>query len=408
MTRENSAEPDFEAQAEAAWDELETALAERLAGMGPDDLAIIESLEAVELHGATPYVQFCAWETERGLMVRAEAVSNHYLDATRQLGPSGERELESLGFGAPTYGVGDEPDSGSTNWYVDLLAEDAELLADMTVRAFRRAYGITHPAFLTADGLLPDAPHEHVAAVAAPETPVVVVVDSPEALREVTAPVLEELLGQPPHRDDDGDFLVPSDHGAFWVLPAPDAPALDLTATVATDVGDTALALLEVNRLNRRDALVQHTLVDAMVLAHLRIDCAPFSDVQVRQQVAHFRVALDEAIRTVTETLEAASAEQARRRRKQAVATITELVKGELSGDTPPLDPAMVGQVCGRDEEAVASLLRSTQSRLSRVRRVLATGRGSHADQRQEQLLLRQRQLLRQALHLLLADAACS
>ena len=63
----------------------------------------------------------------------------------------------------PTYGVGDEPDSGSANWYVDLLAEDAELLADMTVRAFRRAYGITHPAFLTADGLLPDAPHEHAA-----------------------------------------------------------------------------------------------------------------------------------------------------------------------------------------------------------------------------------------------------
>ena len=223
MTRENSAEPDFESQAEAAWDELEAALAERLAGMGPDDLAIIESLEAVELHGATPYVQFCAWETERGLMLRAEAVSNHYLDATRQLSPSGERELESLGFGAPTYGVGDEPDSGSANWYVDLLAEDAELLADMTVRAFRRAYGITHPAFLTADGLLPDAPARArgSGAAATDEPPVLAVVDSPDALREVTAPVLEELLGQPPHRDDDGDFLVPSEHGAFWVLPAP-------------------------------------------------------------------------------------------------------------------------------------------------------------------------------------------
>ncbi len=238
--------------------------------------------------------------------------------------------------------------------------------------------------------------------------PVIAIVDSPDALRELTGTVLEALLGQPPHRDSDGDFLVPSDHGAFWVLPAPDAPALDLTATVATDVSDTALALLEVNRLNRRDALVQHTLVDATVLAHLRIDCAPFSDVHVRNQVAHFRVALDEAIRTMTETLEAASVEQARRRRKQAVATLTELVKGELSGDTPPLDPAMVGQVCGRDEETVASLLRGTQSQLSRVRRVLATGRGSHADQRKEQLLLRQRQLLRQALHLLLADAACS
>ena len=68
----------------------------------------------------------------------------------------------------------------------------------------------------------------------------------------------------------------------------------------------------------------------------------------------------------------------------------------------------MVGQVCGRDEETVAALLRSTQSQLSRVRRVLATGRGSHADQRREAVLLRQRQLLRQALHLMLADAACS
>ena len=198
MTKENSAEPDFESQAEAAWDELETALAERLADMGPDDLAIIESLEAVELHGATPYVQFCAWETERGLMLRAEAVSNHYLDATRQLSPSGERELESLGFGAPTYGVGDEPDSGSANWYVDLLVDDVEVLACMTVRAFRRAYGITHPAFLTADGLLPDAPHEHAALrLAGAADPVVAVVDSPDALREVTGPSSRSCWASP-------------------------------------------------------------------------------------------------------------------------------------------------------------------------------------------------------------------
>lgn len=408
MTKENSAEPDFESQAEAAWDELETTLAERLAGMGPDDLAIIESLEAVDLQGATPYVQFCAWETERGLMLRAEAVSNHYLDATRHLSPSGERELESLGFGRPTYGVGDEPDSGSANWYVDLLAEDVEVLACMTVRAFRRAYGITHPAFLTADGLLPDAPHEHAAPVAAPEPLVVAVVDSPDALREVTAPVLEELLGQAPRRDDDGDFLVPSDHGGFWVIPSHDAPALDLTATVATDVSDRSLALLEVNRLNRRDALVQHTLVDDTVLAHLRIDCAPFTPVHVRSQVAHFRTALDEAIRTLTETLDAASEQKARKGRKQAVLTLTELVKAELAGDTPPLDPAMVGEVCDRDQETVAALLRSTHSQLSRVRRVLATGRGSHTDVRREEVLLRQRQLLRQALHFTLAHAACS
>lgn len=403
MTTENTAEPDFESAAEAAWGELEAGLAERLAGMGPDDLAIIESLEAVELHGATPYVQFCAWETERGLMLRAEAVSNHYLDATRRLSPSGERELEGLGFNRPTYGVGDEPDSGSANWYVDLLVEDVEVLACMTVRAFRRAYGITHPAFLTADGLLPDAPHEHAAAVAtaaAHEPLVLAVVDSPDALREVTAPVLEELLGQAPHRDDDGDFLVPSDHGAFWVIPSSDAPALDLTATVSADVADRSLALLEVNRLNRRDPLVQHTLIDDTVLAHLRIDCAPFTPIHVRSQVAHFRTAVDEAIRTLTETLDAGSVAPARRRRRQAVSTLTELVRAEHSERwTDELDGELVAAICDRDTDLIVQVLRGTHAQLKRCRSAIAKApHPDSSDMLKERLLRRQRQLLREAL----------
>ena len=53
---------------------------------------------------------------------------------------------------------------------------------------------------------------------------------------------------------------------------------------------------------------------------------------------------------TLTETLDAASEQEARKRRKQAALTLTELVKGELAGDTPPLDPAIVAQVCAASQ----------------------------------------------------------
>lgn len=54
---------------------------------------------------------------------------------------------------APTYAPDDDPDRGSTTFYLDVGRNHEDRLAVLSVRALRDVFGVAHPAFLTSEQL---------------------------------------------------------------------------------------------------------------------------------------------------------------------------------------------------------------------------------------------------------------
>ena len=94
---------DLAGDVDQAWGRFRGRLADRIATMEEDECLLIEmevGADEDELEGAAPYVQFMGWGGEDGC-VRAEVVSNHYLDERFSLADRDEALLGELGWLAP-------------------------------------------------------------------------------------------------------------------------------------------------------------------------------------------------------------------------------------------------------------------------------------------------------------------
>src|SRR5688500_10906 len=100
------------------WNTLRSQLAVALDCLEDDHHVVLQTRG-----GGDYYVQFAALGSE-GL--RAEAVSNRFLEEWEQVDRAGERRLQRLGWRPPT-DIGDGPD----NWWVHLDANDASRAADL-------------------------------------------------------------------------------------------------------------------------------------------------------------------------------------------------------------------------------------------------------------------------------------
>ncbi|HET8959082.1 TY-Chap domain-containing protein, partial [Nocardioides sp.] len=146
---------DLEASAELAWREFRQRLADRLAAAEEDDILLVEVEAGVaddDLHGAAPYAQFVGWGEG---MLRAEVVSNVYLDERFGLTADDERVLTDMGWSEPAYDDDGDPVAGEANFHLDAPVREADRVAVLAVRALREVFGCPHPAFLAADGLEP-------------------------------------------------------------------------------------------------------------------------------------------------------------------------------------------------------------------------------------------------------------
>jgi hypothetical protein len=288
---------DLESSTKAAWDEFERRLVARLDSMEEDDLLLVEVPGDEEQEGATPYVQFCAWGDD---MVRAEAVSNHYLADGWALSERAGSELVTLGFSAPTHTPDDPADSGSANFFVDVPRDESFDLGWMTVVALRDVYGVPHPSLLDADGVVDPAPEPASTAPAAghdcdPADFEAHVVDGPAALQELVDAALEPVFGHPPKKDDDGDIPINTEHSVVFVCVHGTTPVVDVWGWVVTEVTDRALALHEVSVANRDNLEVQFVLLDGRILARRRVDAMPFVAAQLRRAVDLVCAAVDKA-----------------------------------------------------------------------------------------------------------------
>jgi hypothetical protein len=269
----------------AAWRRFQARLADRLAGLGEDDILLVEALAGDEPEvGAVPYVQFCAWGDG---MLRGEVSSDHVLAVERCLGAAGAQLLREIGYAAPTHTPDEGTDHGSVNHFVDAEQVDADRLAVMATRALRDVFGVPHPALLAGDVAGDDdVPVEGAAFERAEEADATYPHDGHEELTALVDRALTPYFGHEPQHDGDGDIPVEVGRTVVFVRVSESVPVVEIFGCVATDVTDHERALFEVNVLNRDVRFVKFRLVGDTVLADLQLPSWPFAPEHLRAMLA--------------------------------------------------------------------------------------------------------------------------
>ena len=292
---------DLAGDVEQAWGRFRGRLADRIAAMEDDECLLIEmevGADEDDLDGAAPYVQFVGWG---GDLVRAEVVSNYYLDERFRLTSDHEEMLGEAGWLPPTYDPDAEADSGSANFHLDLEVREADRLAVMSVRALREVFGCAHPIFLSAEGLEIDPPGDPSWSPAveaeATDEPVVEFPESQDDLRAMVDRALAVMFEEPVRHDGDGDVPVIAGQSAIFVRVVADAPFVELYSELVVDVTDADRAILEIGILNRDHPFAKFRLRDDTVVMSHRICAFPFAASQLRGLLAKLMDEIDDLAR---------------------------------------------------------------------------------------------------------------
>lgn len=354
----------LEAAIDAAWVTFRRRLADRLEQVEEDELLLLEVESGTsedELDGCAPYAQFCGWGDG---MIRAEVVSDHYLDARYELGAAGDASLRALGWDPPAE---DEEAFAELNYSVDLHQDDVEQLAVMVVRALREVYGCPHPAFVVSDdfdGVEGRPVVDEDAAVAASRAAELAAVQ-PESVPELQALVdaaLEVVFEGAAEHDDDGDIAITCGRSQVFVRVAQELPAIELFAQLVLGVEETPAALALVNEVNARSVDRQLSVVDGLVLARTRVLATPFVPAQLRAAVHLFCDGLDELAERLAEAtggrrfLDPKPVPPRPRPPVQVEADgLTELL--EVLHEGSRVDPATVAVLLGGDRRAIVAYI---------------------------------------------------
>ena len=275
-----------------AWSAFRGRLADHVAAMQDDEVALVEAETSVEDGdpGAAPYVQFCAWGED---LVRCELTSNAYLPAAHQLDEDQVAALVALGWNPPTHGPEEEAGSGSTHFYLDAERIEADRLAAMAVRAFREVFGVPHPAFLSSDDLpTTDAPRPTVEEDAEVDELLAVEPDDADHLRRWSTRRWSRSSADCPSTTRTTTCRSSTARGMVWVRVLEHAPVVQLFSALVHDVTDLERAAFEVAVLNRDLQFLKFVLLDDTVMAYLYVPALPFAPL-------HLRAMLDLMCRTV-------------------------------------------------------------------------------------------------------------
>lgn len=375
-----------------AWREFQARLADRLAAMEEDDVAIVEAMVGEEAEeGAAPYVQFCAFGDG---MLRGEVASNHVLDERWKLDEQSARALGGLGFTAPTYAPDEEPDHGSLNHHVDVEQGEGDRLAVMATRALRDVFGVPHPALLTGDVAAEgSAPASEGTAADRTDEPVAAFPHGGhEELSAMVDRALTPYFGHEPRHDSDGDIPVIAGLSLFFVRAHEELPIVELFGCVVTDVTDHEAARREVAILNRNVRFAKFRLSGDSVMVDLQLPAWPFVAEHLRAMVAMLvdmisgieddlveRVGgrhlhdprdtdegdveaggLDPGLDPADDRADGRGRPRARETRDRG--TYAELVLAQLDAERRgSVHPELAASICGHDADVVLDLIRAKE-----------------------------------------------
>lgn len=277
-------ERDLDTQVEDEWVRFRGRLADRIIAMEVDEVLHLQVLTGVDdedLEGAAPYAQVIRWDEAA---VRAEVVSNDYLDGRYQLTGDDEGTLLELGWEEPE--SADEEAEPAGNYYVDAEPREADRVAAMVVRAFREVFGCLHPSFLLGD-LQETRPAESAASAPTDGSEELAVMPTDdEHLRALVDDALRVMLGDDLTHDEDGDVPIVEGRSLVWVRVLDDSPSIDLFAHVVLEVRERSRVQVELDLLNRANQLFKFVLVDDYVVMRARLVALPFAPAQLRGLLA--------------------------------------------------------------------------------------------------------------------------
>ena len=286
-------------EVDEAWRELRRRLADRVAGIGPEESLVLAVQVAGLGDGPGPYVTVGG---RAGGGWRVEAASNPHLDAAHQLDEGGHERLLALGWGAPTYLPG-QAGSGSAHWWVDLEAGEEERAAWLLVQALREAYAVPHPAFLESSGLdlaglqgpdSPPAPEPPDRVELIEQLPVVRPRDV-EHLRELVVETLTVMTGADVFVDEEGDVVVPcGEESLIWVGPDLDRPVVSITAVLVDRVTRPQAGLAALNLVGGRLPHVSARMLGSRLTITHELHAMPFVPEHLAGWVARCQVEIDE------------------------------------------------------------------------------------------------------------------
>ncbi|MEJ7627958.1 MAG: YbjN domain-containing protein [Nocardioidaceae bacterium] len=278
---------DLDLALEKAWLAFGSRLRRTLSGLRDSQVVMLELPSPYDedaLDGAVPYLQFTGYGEG---VVRAEVSSNAFLDERHRLDEHQMQRLTRLGWSPPSYGPGDEPDSGSPNFFSDANTDDVDALVPMSVDAIHDVFGVPHPSFLVAAGFaagdgvaMPEVglgvPRPAVAGRTPTDEPLAVMPTGRDHLRALVDHALTPVFGHAPVRDEDGDIPVRSGSAMVFVRVLPDAPVIELFSPLLLEVEGSALVLERITRLNRRMRFVSFFWDGGTVYARTQLFCQPF------------------------------------------------------------------------------------------------------------------------------------
>ncbi len=162
-------------------------------------------------------------------------------------------------------------------------------IATWATGVLREAYGVVHPAFLTAEhtaadgarvprpslvptGLSTRRARVRAAAAAAGGSRIPA---SPDELDDLVKSTLETATSMPVVRDDDGDIPLVGEHGTVYVRVRRDCPVLEVFATVAVldETDDVAAAVRAVNARNARSVVETYVVMGNLVVVRTSVLC---------------------------------------------------------------------------------------------------------------------------------------
>lgn len=291
---------DLDSQVEDEWVRFRGRLAERIAAMDVHDVLTVEALTGVDeddLDGAAPYAQVLRWDEEA---VRAEVVSNDYLDDRFALSEDGEQTLLEMGWELP------EPDDEGDrvgNFHVHAEPREADRVASMVVTALRQVFGCLHPSFLLGDleEAAPAATRRNAPSEGGEDLAVMPTDD--DHLRALVDHALREMLGDDLTHDEDGDVPVVEGRSLVWVRVLEDSPSIDLFAHIVLGVRERSRVDLELDLLNRANQLFKFVLVGDCVVMKARLVALPFAAAQLRGLLALMLTEVDDLARELAARL---------------------------------------------------------------------------------------------------------
>ena len=268
-----------------AWPSFQSKLAVALGNLEEDQFLVLS------VKRSERFVQFAA---QGSFGMRAETVSNDYLDEPERLDEGQVSTMIEAGWHAPTRSPDDstpqdDPD-GSPNFFTDFpVPVSFEAIAKLTVRTLTDVLRVPHPGFLEYKAF--DADGEPIAL---PELGLKLArsgsqADNQQDLSQLLLATLAETTGIGNlDFDDDGDVGIRSGSALAFVRLLDNPPQVRIFSPILRNVEEPDGVLARLNEFNARETLMRFTFRNGSIFGEAHISAAPFVSAHVAQAIVHF------------------------------------------------------------------------------------------------------------------------